>query len=423
MAHILMGAMPFGGHQQPTIGVAAELVRRGHDVTYYTGAKYAHRAEEVGATWLPWHEAPDFDDADIGRVFPRVAVPRGLNSMFVSFEDVFFGTAPAQAADLVRFHDDAAAAGRPVDLVVHESLCVGPVFLQEMRDLPWASLSLSPLSIRTTSALPPPGLGLAPGRGPLGRARDTALRAVTDATMARRMRTLLNDARRHAGLPPTTALGFDGLHSGDLVLAQGVPGLDHPRPDLPHVYFVGDAAAGTRAADAVPDWMERLDPARPVVYVTGGTLVRNEDLPQAAVTALADTPAQVVVSGDPDLVPHAPNVIAPGWVPQDLLLPRTSVVVTNGGYGAVQAALAHGLPVVVAPDHQDKPAVARLVAGSGAGFNLRTARPRPDRLRAAVERCLGDSPARRAARRLADAYARAGGAVRAADLLESRFLH
>lgn len=417
MAHILMGAMPFGGHQQPTIGVARELVRRGHEVTYYTGSKYAPGAEAVGATWLPWREAPDFDDADIGRAFPRVAVPKGLNSMFASFEDVFFGTAPAQAADLLRFHDETTAAGRPVDLVVHETLCVGPVFYRELRNLPWASLSLSLLSLRSQAG-PPPGTGLRPVTGPLGRARDAGLRAVTDATLARRMRSLLNQARERAGLRPTDALGFDSLHSPDLVLSQGVAGLDVAPPDLPQVHFIGDAAAGLRRADSVPDWLTDLDPTRPVVYVTAGTLVATGDLPTVAVEALADTPAQVVVSGDPALVPEAPNVIAPGWVPQDLLLPHTSVVVSNGGYGAVQAALAHGIPVVIAPDHQDKPAVARLVAASGAGVNLARQRPAPARLRAAVEACLGDSPHRRAAHRLADSYARAGGAPRAADLVE-----
>src|SRR3954447_4427586 len=34
----LVAAMPFAGHAQPMAAVAAELVRRGHDVVAYTGA-------------------------------------------------------------------------------------------------------------------------------------------------------------------------------------------------------------------------------------------------------------------------------------------------------------------------------------------------------------------------------------------------
>lgn len=198
-----------------------------------------------------------------------------------------------------------------------------------------------------------------------------------------------------------------------------MPGLEPERPDQPDtLHFVGDAAAGTRAASEEPAWLRDLDTARPIVHVTPGTLDATGDLAAVAVPALADTPAQVVVSGDPARVPHAPNAVAPGWVPHDLLLPRTSVVVSNGGYGGILSALAHGVPVVVAPGGQDKPECASRVARSGAGIDLHRARPRPAALRRAVEACLGDSPYRRAAHRMADALAAAGGAARCADLVE-----
>jgi UDP:flavonoid glycosyltransferase YjiC (YdhE family) len=47
-----------------------------------------------------------------------------------------------------------------------------------------------------------------------------------------------------------------------------------------------------------------------------------------------------------------------------------------------------GVPLVVAGDTEDKPEVAARVAWSGVGITLRTGRPRPDRLRAAVRRRL-----------------------------------
>lgn len=106
MAHVLVSTTPFGGHQPPLVGLTAALVRRGHRVTYFTGAKYASAATGVGATWLPWHEAHDFDDADLASAFPRVSAARGLSALFVSFEDVFFGTGPGQLRDLCRLHDD-----------------------------------------------------------------------------------------------------------------------------------------------------------------------------------------------------------------------------------------------------------------------------------------------------------------------------
>jgi UDP:flavonoid glycosyltransferase YjiC (YdhE family) len=47
-----------------------------------------------------------------------------------------------------------------------------------------------------------------------------------------------------------------------------------------------------------------------------------------------------------------------------------------------------GVPLVVAGDTEDKPEVAARVTWSGVGITLRTGRPRPDRLRAAVRRRL-----------------------------------
>ncbi|GMA39524.1 nucleotide disphospho-sugar-binding domain-containing protein [Mobilicoccus caccae] len=412
MSHVLLATTPFAGHQPPLLGLARELVGDGHRVTYYTGARFGERAEAVGATWLPWVEAKDFDDTDLAAAFPTMRTDASPAAMFSSFEQLFFGTAPGQLRDLLRLH-----ATDPVDVVVNELTCVGGGFLHEAAGVPWASFSLSPLPLASRH-LPPSGLPVRPGRGPIGRGRDAALRALVRATLGRRFRDLINVARTRAGLAPTSQLAFDSLCSPTLLLGQGVPSLEYRRPDLPgHVHLVGDTAAGTRAASGAPSWLQDLDPGRPIVHVTSGTLgLPGFDLVGAAVAALAETPAQVVVSGDPALVPAAANVVAPGWVPHDLLLPRTAVMITNGGYGAVSSALAHGVPLVVVPGAQDKPEVARRVAWSGAGLDI-GGRPSPARLRRAVERCVGDSPQRRRAHEVAAEFHRAGGARRAADLV------
>jgi UDP:flavonoid glycosyltransferase YjiC (YdhE family) len=76
-------------------------------------------------------------------------------------------------------------------------------------------------------------------------------------------------------------------------------------------------------------------------------------------------------------------------------------MVTNGGYGGVQQALAHGLPLVVAGDSEDKPEVAARVQSSDAGINLHTGRPSPATAARAVRRALDRRSYRRQARALA----------------------
>jgi UDP:flavonoid glycosyltransferase YjiC (YdhE family) len=100
----------------------------------------------------------------------------------------------------------------------------------------------------------------------------------------------------------------------------------------------------------------------------------------------------VATTGGPDPAPLRPtlpaNVRLERFIPHDLLLPRVDVMVTNGGYGGVQQALAHGVPLVVAGDSEDKPEVAARVRWSGAGVDLRTGRPTPVQLATAVRRVL-----------------------------------
>ena len=121
----------------------------------------------------------------------------------------------------------------------------------------------------------------------------------------------------------------------------------------------------------------------------------------------------VVVStgGRPiDTLPSLPaNARAAEFLPYDELLPRTSVFVTNGGYGGVQCALRYGVPIVATGGKEDKPEVGARVAWSGAGRRIRTKRPSSAALRKAVLAVLGQPRYRQASERIAAQIADASG--------------
>ncbi|WP_156888999.1 glycosyltransferase [Rhodococcus sp. BH4] len=81
-------------------------------------------------------------------------------------------------------------------------------------------------------------------------------------------------------------------------------------------------------------------------------------------------PANAVVAEDVDY----------GW-----LLPRTALVITNGGFGRVQQALAHRAAVIVAPGGEDKREVAARVGFFGVGVDMGERRPTPHQIRGAVD--------------------------------------
>ena len=420
MVRVMVTVMPFAGHAGPLRPVVAELLSRGHDVRVHTGRRYVDAFAAAGATPVPWSHAADFDENDLAATFPALQRARGRRQILVNLREVFVGTAAGQARDLAEAYDD-----EPWDVLLGDTTCTGAGLAAELTGAAWASLSVLPLSMASKD-LPPAGLALTPGTGPLGRARDAVLRGVTGSLLSAALGRPYRAARREAGLQGPGPGLAEASFSPSLVLATSVPELEYPRRDLPpHVHFVGRIAAPPPADAALPAWWDDvLRGDRPVVHVTQGTLDDEPtDLLLPALEALADEDVLVVATTGrrgrtslPGAVPGNGRVT--DLLPYAELLPRTTAMVTNGGWGGVTAALAHGVPLVVAGGDIDKPEIAARVAWTGAGVDLRTGTPTAAAVRQAVRRVLDDPRFATAAARVAAGFARHDGPREAADLLE-----
>lgn len=416
MARFLLAAMPFTGHVNPMLALASELVRRGHDVRFYTGRAFTAKVVAAGARPVTWGQASDFDEHDLSATFPRLLGKRGMRQVFTNLTDLFIGTAPGQLADL-----EAEYTRAHWDVLVSEETCVGAALYTQKHDCPWATTCIAPLSLPSKQG-PPSGLGLVPGENPVSRARDAMLRALTPV-LSMPLDSALRKARHDVGLS-TDASPFHSVgYSPALVLAAGVASLDFDRTDRPaSVTWVGRLAPLHPRGD-LPSWWDELD-GRRVVHVTQGTQNLNpSDLIRPAISALAARDVLIVVTtgtaGTDELPFPVPlNVRVAGFIPHDALLPRVDLFITNGGWGGVLAALAHGVPLIVAGGDLDKPEIASRVSFSGAGISLRTGTPRPRALACAYDRVMGKAHYRLAAERIGHELAAAGGAGRAAQRLE-----
>ena len=83
-----------------------------------------------------------------------------------------------------------------------------------------------------------------------------------------------------------------------------------------------------------------------------------------------------------------PHILAVPQVPLLDLIPHLDAVTCHGGMNTVGEALAHGVPLVVAPIRHDQPITAAQVVAAAAGIRVRFARVRPAQLRAAVTAVL-----------------------------------
>ena len=119
-----------------------------------------------------------------------------------------------------------------------------------------------------------------------------------------------------------------------------------------------------------------LDGDSPIIYLTFGTVFNAT--PGAfgeALDGLASLDARVVVTvgpdGDPEAFGPVPgNVSVHRYIPQHLLLPGCSLVVSHAGSGTFLGALDHGLPQLCLPQAADQFGNAEQCAAAGAGLML-----------------------------------------------------
>jgi UDP:flavonoid glycosyltransferase YjiC (YdhE family) len=98
------------------------------------------------------------------------------------------------------------------------------------------------------------------------------------------------------------------------------------------------------------------------------------------------------------------GVIAP-FLPYEQVLPKIDLLITNGGYGSINMALAQGVPIVSAGLTEDKLEVSANLQWSGGGIDLRTKEPRPEAVRTAARKILDSSVYRDRAKELAQEFA------------------
>jgi UDP:flavonoid glycosyltransferase YjiC (YdhE family) len=417
MARFLFATVPVPGHVNPGLPLARALVQRGHDVRWYTGQRFRAAVEATGAQFLPMHPRLDYDASDLDAAFPGRKGLSGLAGMKWDLKHIFLDAIPVQVEELRRLLREL-----PIDALIADPGFMGVGALGKGAP-PYAHYGISALTLKSRDTAPF-GLALPPDASALGRLRNGALHLAFQHLLFRDVNVYATRLRARLGLPPLPGSVLDSF-SPYLYLQAGTAAFEYPRSDLPpQVHFVGPLLPELPQDAALPAWWGDLEGGRPVVVVNQGTIATNpQDLIVPALQALADENLlAVAVTGGPpaaNLGAALPaNARVAPFIPFGALLPHADLMLTNGGYGGVQFALAHGVPLVVAGVTEEKPEIAARVAWSGAGINLKTGTPTPEQIRSAVREVLDQPQYREHARRIQADYRRHSGADAAAALLE-----
>lgn len=402
MSTILVYTSPARGHLYPIMHVAIALREAGHNVVVQT---LAGEASHVAAAGLspraidPRIEALRHDDYKGSN--PLAGLQRAMRT--------FAARAEFEVEDLER----AVAELRP-DLLLVDANSFGASAFAEVSGLPWAGFLpyCLPVPSRDAPAFDP---GFPPPEGPLGRLRDDLLWMVQRWAAREPLAPVMALRARlgAAAVPSMDAL----FQRAPILLYLTAEPFEYPRSDWPeNVRAIGPGPWAVPGE--APAWLQELP--RPRVLVSVSSELQDDDaILRAALDGLAGEPGSLILTTaahDPAAFPP-PNerVRVAQYLPHAAMVPHVDVVISHGGMGSTQRALANGVPVVVVPWGRDQMETGRRAERSGGGVLLPRGSLSPTRLREAVQEALAKKAG---AERVAAAFGAAAGARRAVELLE-----
>ncbi|MEO8694279.1 MAG: glycosyltransferase [Acidimicrobiales bacterium] len=361
---VLFTSTPGWGHIHPMVPLGRAFLDRGDSVLWATGADSCGRLEQEGFETSVAGRSERDAMAELDRQFPEIKTMPPAERPPYMFPRLF-GT--VRAASMLDDLLPAAKAWGPALVVCDTAEFAGPI----------AAAALGAPSVtHSFGALLPESRVAA------------ASEHVAPLWVAQ-------------GLEPRPYNGF----YDHLYLDIYPPSLQPPdRPHVPATQHLRPDTFATGEHEPLPDWVTTNE-STPLVYVTFGTVFRNDSVLTAIVEALRELGVRVVVTvgphGDPEsLGPQPSNVHVARYIPQSQLLPHCSAVVSHAGSGTFLAALSAEIPQLCIPQAADQFLNAGACAPSGIGLALQPGTVTVASVRDAVSRLLSEPSFRAAATRV-----------------------
>ncbi|GLW12785.1 glycosyl transferase [Microtetraspora sp. NBRC 13810] len=384
MATLAFFAPAAAGHVNPTLGLAAELVRRGHRVTYAITKDFAARVAETGAEVVPitstWESRED------------MRAPQMHGKELVRASRLLLAETRTMLAQV--------SQGTRPDLVVHDGTLGW-----------WGRIMARRWQVPSVEIWP----NLVSNDHWSMGAKYTTLNPVSPRFLLFAMRMAL--FLRKEGI--TDVPGFMRGDGAGLRLVM-----------LPRAFQYAGETFGSGYRFVGPALTERAYQGRwrpsgdlPVVLVSLGT--GYNDRPgfyRTVLRAVADRPWQVVLAVGPvdpaELGPIPSNVQVHGHAPQLAVLRHARAFVTHAGMGSTMESLHFGVPMVAVPQMAEQRANADRIAELGLGRVLRPEEVTDSTLWEAVEDVASREHMRERLSWMRGELAAAGGARAAADAVE-----
>lgn len=389
--HILFAVIGGAGHVLPALGLAAELVARGHRVTYLTTESFADAVIATGAQFAPYKSV--FEDIALPDVV-AAQDPETYSRMLFLDENVA----------LLRAAEEHLDADRP-DLVAYD---IFPIITGRLLAARWQRPAVCLSGAFTSNEHYNIWQQMVEAHGHRPWADNETFRSAVEILLA------------EYGLKQSVADIFREPEAYTIAF--------YPRSWQIHgetfddrFAYVGPSFAPQRLTAG---WQPPGD-GRPVLLVSLGTGFNDHpDFFRAVARSFAGSPWHVVMaigtSRPQDVGELPPNVETHEWISFMEVLPHADVLLTQGTVGATMEAMYWGVPLVVFSEFaaEARPTAERSLE-LGLGHELSLAQVQAGELPAVVDRVLADDRVRENVRRMHEDVRAAGGPEAAADGIEN----
>lgn len=241
--------------------------------------------------------------------------------------------------------------------------------------------------------------------------------------LSKSIHNTINQYRQQWNLPPYKS--SNDVYSNLAQISQAPAEFEFPRRTLPPWFHFTGPFHSTDSRRQIPFPWERLDPEKPIIYASMGTL-QNQLLWvfEKVAEACSSVDAQLVISlggsTKPENLPNLTgNPIVVEYAPQLDILQRATVMITHAGMNTTMECLMNGVPMIAIPVANDQPGISSRIVWSGVGERISLRGLDVEKLREKIYAVLTKPSYKEVALKLKVACKSAGGVQRAADIIET----
>lgn len=415
MAKIGIVTPPTAGHINPFIYIAKELETKGHEIVFFQVAEVKARIEKAGMKLHPIGKnvlppnAVHTIQKELGALSGLEAMKYWLRGQ-LSVLKMWFRELPG------------AFEAEQLDFVLTDQSDPTAATVAEYMGIPFISVAVG-LNLDWEESIPPFFTGWELQDSPSARRRYALAVDAFQKDFEQLFNTINAERKKHQLAPYDCRKNFYPV-SPHAQLAQIPEFLDYPRKESP-AHFENVGPIRSKERPQIPFPYERLNPDKPMVYFSLGTILNmRADIFNMVARAFKNLDVQLVISlgKQPveinyDDIPD--DAIIVDYVPQFELLSRARMCVTHGGLNTVMDAISQGVPALAIPISFDQPGTAARLRRSGAGDYIPYQKLSTELVHKHAKALLEDPKYLENAQLIKAKFANLDGRVRIVEIIES----